>query len=113
MTAAERERLVVAQHLLDVFVAVHDEHRQRFLVRKRARRLESLHRFLAAQSRQLGIRVAHVAGDRVVERTEVVEVVEKLFHPYSPFPLRRLAASVARRCNTGCGMTFVASTIAF
>src|SRR6202012_2829601 len=99
--------------LLDILVAIHDEHRQRFLVRKRTRGLESLHRLLAAQSRQLGVRVAYVPGDRVVESAEVVQVVEKLFHPYSPFPLRRLAAIVARRCNTGCGMTFVANTMAF
>ena len=50
---------------------------------QRPRRLESLHRFLAAQSRQLGVRVAHVTGDRVVEGPEVLEVVEKLFHTYS------------------------------
>ena len=75
-----RESLVVAQHLLDVLVAIHDEHRQRFLVRKRSRRLESLHRFLATQPRQLGVRVTHITGYRVVEGTEILQVVEKLFH---------------------------------
>jgi hypothetical protein len=65
------EGLIVTKHLLNVLVAVHDEHRQRFLVRKRSRRLESLHRFLATQSGQFGVRVTHVTGYRVVERAEV------------------------------------------
>ena len=45
-----------------------------------ARVPDGLHRFLAAYPRQLGVRVTHVAGDRVVERAEIFQVVEKLFH---------------------------------
>lgn len=71
-----RERLVVAQHLLDVLVAIHDEHRQRFFVRQSTGRFEALHRLFAADPRQLRVRVTDVAGDGVVKRPEVLEVVE-------------------------------------
>jgi hypothetical protein len=65
----------------DILVAIHDERDSDSW--RAPGRLESLHRFLVAQSRQFGVGVTHVTGYRVVESAKVVEVVEKLFHPYS------------------------------
>ena len=73
--ARRRERLVVAQHLLDVLVAVHDEDGLALLAGHRGH-VEPLDRLLAAQPGQLRVRVADVARDGVVERPEVLEVVE-------------------------------------
>ena len=70
-----RECLVVAQHRLDVFVPVHDEDRLALLAGHRGH-IDPLDRRLLALPGQLGVGVADVARDNVVERPEVLEVVE-------------------------------------
>ena len=64
-------------------MAVDDEDRQRFPrqgIPDVSNRCTGSSRRSRASS---GVRVAYVAGYRVVERPEVLEVVEKLFHIYS------------------------------
>src|SRR4029077_17765140 len=85
-----REGLVVSEHLLDVLVAVRDEHRQRLLVWQSPRRFQSLNRLLAAYPRQLGVRITNITGDGVVEGPEVLEVVEELLHALAPSRLLAL-----------------------
>ena len=72
-----RERLVVAQHLLDVLVPVHDEDGLALLARHRGH-VDALDRRLVALLGQLRVRVSDVARDDVVERPEVLEVVEQI-----------------------------------
>jgi len=75
----------------------------------------TLHRLLAPYPCQFGVRVSHVTGNRIVEGTEILQVVEKLFHTYPSVPsflFRRFAASDAKRCNTGAGRTRATSAIA-
>lgn len=72
-----RVRLVVAQHRLDVLVPVHDEYRLAFLAWHRGH-VDPLDRRLVALLGQLWIGVADVARDDVVERPEVLEVVEQI-----------------------------------
>ena len=70
-----RERLVVLQHLLGVFIAIHHEDGFAFLARY-SRNLDALHRFLASQPGEFGVRVPHIAGHEIVELPEVLEIVE-------------------------------------
>ena len=70
-----RERLVVAQHLRDLVVAVHQEDGLGLVVRH-PRHVEALHGRLAPHPGQLRVRVPHVAGDGVVEAAEILEIVE-------------------------------------
>ena len=72
-----RERLVVAQHLLDVLVPIHDEDGLALLAGHRGH-VDALDRRLVALFGQLRIGVADVARDDVVERPEVLEVVEQI-----------------------------------
>ena len=72
-----RVGLVVAQHRLDVLVPVHDEDGLALLARHRGH-VDALDRRLVALFGQLGVRVADVARDDVVERPEVLEVVEQI-----------------------------------
>ena len=75
MTPDDENVIVVAQHLLGVLVAVHDEDGFTLFAGHRGH-VESLHRLLAPEPRQLRVRIPHITGDGVVERPEILEVVE-------------------------------------
>ena len=75
MTPDDENVIVVTQHLLGVLVAVHDEDGLALLAGHRGH-VDPLDRLLPPQPGQLRVGVPHVAGDGVVERPEVLEVVE-------------------------------------
>jgi len=72
------ERLVVSQHLRDLVVAVHHEDGLRVVGHGHARQVQALDGSFAPALGQLGVGIAHVAGDGVVEGPEVLEIVEQL-----------------------------------
>jgi hypothetical protein len=74
-----REGLVVAQHRLNVLVPIHDEEGLALLTGNRGR-LKPLDRRIAGRLRQLRVGIADVARDDLVERHEILEVVEQIRH---------------------------------
>ncbi len=72
-----RERLVVPQHLLDLFMAIHHEDGLGLFVRH-GRCVQALYRLFAPHQGEPGVWVPDIPGHHIIELPEILEVVKQI-----------------------------------